>query len=126
MKYELIQKNRSKYPVKKMCKILEVSKSGFYKWLKRQPKKNNKLSLLTEIKAIHKKNRGTYGYPRITKVLKGMSYVVNKKKVARLMRENGIFGLQIKRFRPKTTISTHNYPISPNLVNRNFRVKRKK
>ena len=113
MKYELIQKNRSKYPVKKMCKILEVSKSGFYKWLKRQPKKNNELSLLTEIKAIHKKNRGTYGYPRITKVLKGMSYVVNKKKVARLMRENGIFGLQIKRFHYFVAQATKNNDIQP-------------
>ena len=69
--------------------------------------------MLTEIKAIHKKNRGTYGYPRITKVLKGMSYVVNKKKVARLMRENGIFGLQIKRFHYFVAQATKNNDIQP-------------
>ena len=125
MKYELIQKNRSKYPVEKMCKILKVSKSGFYKRSKRPPKQYDELALLTDIKAIHKKSRGTYGYRRITKALKKKGYIVNKKKVARLMRENGIYGLQTKRFKPKTTISEHNYPISPNLLNRNFRVKEK-
>ena len=83
------------------------------------------MSLLAKIKTIHRKNRGSYGYPRITKELKDQGLKINKKKVARLMRENGIFGLQIKRFRPKTTISDHDYPISPNLVNRNFLIKEK-
>ena len=53
-----------------MCKILKVSKSGFYKWLRRLPKQNDEIALLTEIKAIHKRSRGSYGYIRITKELK--------------------------------------------------------
>ena len=124
MRFEIIKKNRSKYPVEKMCLILKVSRSGFYKWLKRF-KKNDELALIARIKAIHEKSRATYGYPRITSTLKRQGFKVNKKKIARLMRENGIFGLQTRRFRPKTTLSDHNCPIAPNLVNRNFLLKEK-
>lgn len=119
MKFKLIQKNRSKYPVEKMCKILKVSKSGYYKWLK-QPQPTTDTKLLTQISAIYKASRETYGYLRITAKLKQTGVLVNKKKVARIMRENGIYGLQIKKFRPKTTISDHNLPVSPNLLQRDF------
>ncbi len=122
MKFEIIKTNRSKYPVEKMCKILNVSRSGFYKWLKKSPINNN-LVLMALIKTIYEKSRRTYGYLRITEALRKRGLFVNKKKVARIIHEMGIFGLQIKRFRPKTTISNHNYPISPNLVGRNFGLK---
>ena len=126
MKYQLIKENRSHYPVEKMCKILNVSTSGFYKWENKQTEKSSlDLLLMAEIKAIYVKSRKTFGYIRVTKVLKDKGYVVNKKKVYRLMQEMGISGLQIKGFRPKTTLSRHNEPISPNLVNGNFQLKEK-
>ena len=127
MKYEVIKKNRSRYPVKKMCRILKVSGSGFHKWLKRggDPSLSDAAALKVHIKTIHKKSRETYGYLRITKALRSMGFVINKKRVARLMQQMGISGLQIKRFRPKTTLSEHNYPIAVNLLNRNFQLKEK-
>ena len=81
----------------------------------------NETALLAEIKTVHKKSRQTYGYLRITEALRRKGLLVNKKKTARLMRENGICGLQNKRFRPKTTLSKHNYPISANLLKRDFK-----
>ena len=127
MIYLVIHNNRSKYRVKKMCRILKVSRSGFNKWSKR--KNNNKSSadlfFKAQIKAIYDQSRQTYGYLRITQTLKNKGFVINKKKVARLMQEMGISGLQTKRFRPKTTLSNHNYPISPDLINRNFQLKEK-
>ena len=126
MKYRLINKYHSKYQVEKMCKVLKVSKSGYYKWFKTEQKvKKNEIALLVEIKTIHNKSRGTYGYLRVTQELKRMGFCVNKKRIARIMHENGIFGLQTKRYRPKTTISEHNYPVSSNLIDRNFRLKEK-
>ena len=121
MKYKVIKRNRSRYPVKKMCRILKVSGSGFHKWLKREENPSfSDAALKVHIKTIHKKSRETYGYLRITKSLRSMGFIINKKKVSRLMREMDISGLQTRRFRPKTTLSQHNYPITPNLVRRNF------
>ncbi len=128
MKYEAIQKNRSRYSVKEMAKVLKISRSGYYKWLKREPSIDDlaagDLALSVQIKAIHKESRQTYGYLRVTKVLQKQGIIVNKKKVARLMRGMAISGLQMSRFRPKTTLSKHNLPISPDLVKRDFRPKK--
>lgn len=104
-----------------MCKIFGVSASGYYTWRKRDriQKETEELSLVRKIEQIHQGSRGTYGSPRILRVLKGMGESCNKTKVERLMKKNGIHARAKRRFRT-TTDSKHNLPVAPNLLDRNF------
>jgi len=121
MKYQFIKSNRSTFTVVKMCQVLEVTKSGYYGWIKNpesQRKRENK-QLLKEIKKIFKKSRRTYGSPRITPALHDKGIRVSRNRVARIMRKNGIVAKMKRRFKV-TTQSNHKYPYSPNLLNQNF------
>ncbi|MFC1482884.1 IS3 family transposase [Candidatus Margulisiibacteriota bacterium] len=120
MKFVFIKHHHSEFPVKKMCQVLKVSKSGFYTWLNRKPStrqvENN--MLLVEIEKVFIKSRKCYGYPRVHKELveKGMHY--NKKRIARLMK--GRFQAKMKKRFKITTHSNHNFPVAPNILKRNF------
>jgi transposase InsO family protein len=106
-----------------MCKVLGVSKSGYYSWLKRKPSKRavENQKLMEQIRQIHKKSKYTYGSPRVTEELK-INYVhVSRRRVARLMQKAGIRSITKKKF-VATTDSKHNYPVAPNLLNREFMV----
>lgn len=106
-----------------MCKVLGVSKSGYYSWLKRKPSKRavENQKLMEQIRQIHKKSKYTYGSPRVTEELK-INYVhVSRRRVARLMQKADIRSITKKKF-VATTDSKHNYPVAPNLLNREFRV----
>lgn len=104
-----------------MCKVLGVSRSGYYAWLEREPSKREveNLNLMERIHKIHKKSKGTYGSPRITKELKENSVYVSRPRIARLMRKANIRSVVKKKF-VATTHSKHNYPVAPNLLNRDF------
>ena len=75
--------------------------------------------MLERIKRVHKQSRGTYGSPRITFDLKEQGEIINRKRVARLMRENGIAGSPEPKWRV-TTESNHNMPVAPNILKRDF------
>jgi putative transposase len=108
-----------------MCKVLGVSKSGYYSWLKRKPSKRaiENQKLMEQIRQVHKKSKGTYGSPRITEELK-INYVhVSRRRVARLMKKANIRSITKKRF-VVTTDPKHSYPVAPNLLNREFSVDR--
>jgi len=109
-----------------MCRVLKISTSGYYRWLKypisKRETRNRKL--LENIKEIYLMSKGTYGAPRITKELNMNGIAVCQKTVARLMRENNIRSRAKRRFKI-TTDSNHKYPISPNLLKQNFLVSRK-
>ena len=104
-----------------MAYILKVSRSSYYAWLTREPSSHElrDKELLTEIKRVFERKRKQYGSPRIYKEIHGTEYSCSRSRVARLMRENMLVARQKKRFKV-TTDSSHDYPISPNLVNRNF------
>jgi len=111
--------------VKKMCVALEVSRSGYYAWLKR-PESRLKIQnreLLKKIRKIYTVSRGTYGSPRITKALNKEGTTCGRNRIARLMRENGIVARSKRKYKA-TTNSKHNYPVAENLVNQNFTVDR--
>jgi transposase InsO family protein len=121
MKYQFIAECRSTFPVKKMCQILDVSRSGYYEWEQREPsqrKKDNKM-LLDQIKEIHRKSRNRYGSPRITHELRKNGVNCSKNRVASLMRKNYIQAKAKKKFKA-TTNSKHNYPVAVNLLNQQF------
>lgn len=114
------------FPIEKMCKVLKVSNSGYYRWIKKpiSARELRNRKLLENIKEIYLMSRGTYGSPRITKELNMNGVSVCQKTVARLMRENNIRSRAKRRFKV-TTDSNHKYPISPNLLKQNFLVSRK-
>ncbi len=78
------------------CRVLRVSRTGFYKWLKRGPSKQarERQELLKEIKSIHKGSRGNYGSPRVQKALKKKGIHHNHKTVEKIMKENDILESQ--------------------------------
>ena len=121
MKYQFMKDNSNIFPVQKMAKIFKISKSSYYEWFKREPCAHERRDreLLAEIKRIFKENRNQYGSPRIYRELHGTKYCCARSRIARLMRENGLKARHKKRFRV-TTNSKHDYPISPNLLNRDF------
>ena len=121
MKYRFIGKHQGRYPVGSQSQALDVSRSGYYAWRARQerPDDGSLRALIEHIRRIHKKSRRTYGSPRICAELRAQGMVCNHKRVARLMRLEGLYGRRTRR-KVGTTDSKHNYPIAPNLLNRQF------
>ncbi|WP_259059048.1 IS3 family transposase [Salinibacter ruber] len=113
------------FPISVMCRVLEVSTSGYYAWRKRPPSKRaQKDAMLTNrIRQIHDHSRGTYGSPRIHAALQAEGIRVGKKRVARLMKEAGLRGIS-RRKRPSTTVSGDNGRPVPDLVDRDFTASR--
>ena len=103
----------------KMCKVLRVSRSAYYSWLKRVPsiKKKEDKKLKKEIQYIYKVHKGNYGLPRITEELrKDYGYIINKKRVSRLMNE-----LKLKAKRKKKKYQKQNKEgIEVNILQQNF------
>jgi len=109
-----------------MCKVLKVSKSGYYHWLKLSPSKRwsqNQILSLT-IDDIFKDSFESYGSPRIKRELEKLGYDVSRPRVARIMKAKGLYARRRRNFKA-TTDSRHDYPIAPNILARNFRVTRK-
>jgi len=121
MKYRFIEMHQKMYPVGQQCCALGVSRSGYYAWRERRKKGEDdaRRALIEHIRRIHKKSRRTYGSPRIHAELRAEGVVCNRKRVARLMRLEGIQGRR-KRRKAATTNSKHPYPVAPNLLNREF------
>jgi transposase InsO family protein len=109
--------------VEEMCKTLGVSRSGYYKSVKRVKSKREKENemILKDIKRIFKDNKELYGSPRITAELKAQGKPYNKKRIARLMNKHDIRAKTKKKFKV-TTHGKHKSPLSEDLVKRNFTV----
>lgn len=121
MKYKFIDVERSLYSIRLLCRVLEISKSGYYKWVgnKRFSKKDEYRALVDKIEKIHSDSRKTYGSPRVFQKLKKAGEKISKNTVAKLMNENNIMAKTKKKFK-LTTDSKHNLNVSPNLLARNF------
>jgi len=106
-----------------MCRVLEVTRSGFYAWRKREPsaRARSDQRLRMEVRAIHRTTRGRYGSPRIHSELQARGERVSRKRVARLMRQEGLRGKKRRRFRV-TTNSKHPHPVAENVLDRRFAV----
>lgn len=121
MKFELVDAEKANFPVQVLCEVLEVSRSGYYAWRDRAPSSRtlSDAELRVEIGGVHKRSKRRYGSPRVFRALRRRGFKVSEKRVARLMREDGLVGLRKKAFR-RTTDSNHDNPIAPNLVQRQF------
>lgn len=121
MKFGFIQTEKATYPVRVLCRTLLVSASGFYAWCRRglSHRAQQDAALKVEIRAAHAASGKRYGSPRIQADLKAVDQHVGRKRVARLMREEGLEGQRKRRFRV-TTDSQHSHPVAANLLERNF------
>ena len=123
MRYAFIAAHFTQFPMRLMCRALEVSRSGYYAWRKRPASRRsmkNRL-LLERIKAVHKKSRKTYGSPRVHRQLLAEGERCGRGRVERLMSANGIRAKQKRKF-VATTDSKHDLPVAENILQREFHV----
>ena len=123
MRYACIQQHRGEFEVRLMCRVLEVAASGFYASRTSVPSARARTDerLRVEVRAIHKMSRRNYGSPRIHAELQGRGEHVSRKRVARLMGEEGLRGKKRRRYKV-TTNSNHTYPVAANVLDRKFGV----
>ncbi len=115
--------NQARYPVATMCRVLDVSTSGYYAWLKRPRSKraSEDAVLGGRIRQIYLRSRRTYGAPRVHAELADEGTYVGRKRVARLMRMAGLQGVSWRK-RPSTTVREPRQRPAPDLVDRDFTV----
>jgi putative transposase len=118
-----IDAEKASYPVAMLCRLVDVSRAGYYAWSRRRPSKRAQAdaALTEEIRAIHTKSRRTYGVPRVHASLCQQGQHVSRKRVARLMRVAGLRGCGSRR-KVRTTVSDPQATPAPNLVQRQFDV----
>jgi len=121
-KYEFILAYQPQFPVTVMCEVLEVGRSGFYAWKDREPSQRDRddAALVVKIKAAHTGPRRNYGSPRIHAELRDDGVRVGQKRIARLMRQEGLQGRCGRRKAPRTTLPSQTTVTIPDLVKRQF------
>lgn len=121
LRYEFIRDNSELFNISALCRVLSVSRSGYYEWLSRPPSERKKEdeALKAKISEIHDNSRQTYGTRRIKDDLKDQEKTVSRKRISRLMNEEGL-SCKTKRKFKATTDSRHNKPVSRNILKRDF------
>lgn len=119
-----MQQHSDQFPIDKMAKEFKVSRSGYYKFVNKKASATTKenLELIKEISLIHKKSNYVYGSPRVHAVLKKKGKKCSRKRVAKLMRQNGIKAKTIKKWKATTKGSKDMSKIAPNVLDQNFTV----
>ncbi len=126
MKYQFIAAHRQEFEITVMCRVLNVSRSGYYAWCRRPVSEREMANqaLTQQIQEIHQQSRQTYGSPRIQAELADQGVNCGHNRVARLMRAAELRAKQNRKFKVATTDSAHNYPVAPNLLDQNFQASR--
>ena len=123
MRFAFIRDHRHRWPVTAMCRVLEVSASGFHAFMRRPPSAHDieDEALRAKTRSIFESRRRVYGSPRIHAELKAKGDRHGRKRVARIMKEEGLCAKRTRRFKA-TTDSKHAFPIAPNVLDRNFQL----
>jgi len=118
-----IHAERATYPVALLCRVLRVSRAGYYAWVGRGASAHAQVdeALTAQIKEVHARSRGTYGVPRVHASLRAAGVRSSRRRVARLMRAAGLAGC-CRRRRVRTTVADPAQVPAPNLVARDFTV----
>jgi putative transposase len=121
VRFAFIAAEKATFPVRVLCRMLQVSRAGFYAWQRRPlaPRAQADKRLGLEIAAIHAESQRRYGSPRIHAELVDRGCRTSRKRVARLMRVHGLVARRRRRF-CATTQSRHPFPIAPNVLARQF------
>lgn len=122
MKFAFIRDHLAKYPLEICCRVLEVSRSGYYAWLSRpaSARATRRQQIVQQVKEVYQQSKGRYGSPRVSKELLATGQMVNPKTVAKVMREQQMQAIPTRKFRPCTTDSDHSQPVAENLLDRQF------
>jgi len=120
-----VKRHQAEYPVRTMCRVLGLSTSGYYAWLERPPSARARANeaLVSRMREIHGFSRESYGAPRMHAELRDEGRLVNHKRVARLMRLDGLVGVT-RRKKWRTTKRDPGARAAPDLVNRDFTAQR--
>lgn len=126
MKFAFIAAKMAEFPIKVLCRVLEVSRGGYYDFVGRPPSphalEDEKVAVL--VREAHEKSRRTYGSPRIqAELAEAHGVYVSRKRVIRHMQQQGLKARVRKRFKC-TTMSDHDQPVAANLLDRNFEADR--
>lgn len=122
MRYQYIREHRQEFSIKRMCQLLEVTRSGYYAWQpeKTGPRELENRVLVEKIRVEYKISRQTYGSPRIWARLRGQGLLCGRHRVARLMRREGIHPQKRHRRYPVTTQRQPGVIPAPNRLNQDF------
>ncbi|WP_331753764.1 IS3 family transposase [Streptomyces sp. NBC_01005] len=122
-RWDFISENCADFGVQRICRVLEVSRAGYYRHLAteqaRAERRAEEKQTVSEIRAIHAEHHGAYGAPRVHAELRARGRRINRKRVTRLMRTNHIVGRHLRR-KKRTTIADRIAPPVPDLVMRDF------
>jgi transposase InsO family protein len=112
---------KGEQPIGVLCKLLQVSRSGYYRWEKHRPTKRQRedAALAEKIAVAHRRSRNNYGAPRVVAELRAEGTPLSKRRCARLMKAKGLCGRKKPRRRPRTTDSRHHHAPAPNLLAQN-------
>lgn len=123
MRFQFIHSHARIFHITTMCRVLEVSKAGYYAWrarpLAERVKEDQRLS--ARIRVIYEEAKGRYGSPRVYQELRALGLTCGKHRTARLMRREGLRAKSARRYR-LTTQSDHSHPAAPNVLARDFAV----
>ncbi|MFQ5935117.1 MAG: IS3 family transposase [Acidiferrobacterales bacterium] len=121
VRYQFIEAEKARFPVIGLCRVLQVSRSGFYAWQARpeSPRVRQNRRLELKIRAIHRGSRRNYGSPRVHDALREAGEHCGRHRVARLMRAAGLRAKTVRKFRA-TTDAAHTHPVAENLLAQGF------
>lgn len=122
MKFAFLRDHLTEYPVGLCCRVLTVSRSGYYAWRQRPVslRQQRQKTLAVQIRAVHAQNRKVYGSPRVYQVLKAQGEKVCENTVAKVMKQQQIRAQTKRKFVPRTTDSRHLQPVAANVLDRQF------
>jgi putative transposase len=122
VRFAFVREHRGRWPVDALCRVLGVSRGGFYAWDKRRPsvRQRRQRRLLAEIRRVHREHRELYGSPRVCRALRVAGETVSRGTVAKLMRGAKIRAKVRKRFVPRTTDGSHGKAVAANRLARDF------
>ena len=125
MRFQFIEDYWDEFPVTRMCKVLNVSPSGFYAWCSRpvSAREMANRELVKKIETVYYDSYETYGSPRVYHELKSQEVACSENRIARLMRLRGLRAKQVRRYK-STTKRNKKHPVAPNLLKRDFRADR--
>lgn len=123
MRYVFIYRHRYEFPIRLSCRVLDISPSGYYGFLRRRGNSIRQADLIARIREVHRRSRYTYGSRRIMHQLRRSGLVIGRWRVRRLMKLAGV-RVKMKRKYRITTRSSHRYPVSPNLIRGCFQAAR--
>jgi transposase InsO family protein len=122
VRFQCIQAEKATFPIRTLCRVLDVSPSGYYAWAQRPPsaRATANVALRNAVRVVFAEHKGRYGSPRIHRELRARGHRVGRKRVMGLMRAERLRGRMARRFRT-TTDSTHHWPRPLDRVQRQFR-----